>query len=192
MNPSIAKSLYLFSIILALFLEPAFAENTIASKQPPKTVNPSSKHRRSSGVYCGIYCLYAVMKLSNIDVNCGKLLKPEYIGSPQGSSLAELKKAAEDNGLHAAAVSKLTVKELRQSPYPVILHVKSAPDKKQYDHYELFLKTKDGQALLYDPPQPARLVPFYQLAPRWDGIGLIVSPQPIDLALFSPPLEGYF
>ncbi|MBN2455247.1 MAG: hypothetical protein JXB29_01715 [Sedimentisphaerales bacterium] len=187
MNLSNIRPLYFFSLILALCLEPVIAEYIIASKQQsPKTVNPPSKHRRSFGAYCGIYCIYTATKLSDIDVNLTELLKPEYIGSRQGSSLAELKKAAEDNGLHAVPVGKLTIKELRQSPYPVILHVKSAPDKKPYDHYELFLETKDGQARLYDPPQPVRLVPFYQLAPRWDGTGLIVSAEPIDLgALFA-------
>lgn len=188
MNLSNAKPLCFFFLILALLSQPVIAENTIVVKQQsPKTANPPPKHCRSSGGYCGIYCLYAVMKLSGVDVDPTELLKPGYIGSHKGSSLAELKKAAEDNGLNAAPVSKLTTRELRQSSYPVILHVKSAPDKKQYDHYELFLETKNGQARLYDPPQLVRLVPFYQLAPRWDGTGLIVSAEPIDLGtLFAP------
>ena len=69
---------------------------------------------------------------------------------------------------------------------------KAAADRKEYDHYELFLETKDGQAKLYDPPQPVRLVPFYQLAPRWDGTGLIVSAKPIDLgAIFAPARKRF-
>lgn len=193
MNLSYVKPLYFSALILAVLLEPVIANDTIAAKeQSPKEANSPARRCSSSGSYCGIYCLYAVMKLSDIDVDPQELLKPEYIGSPRGSSLAELKKAAEDHGMYAAPVGKLTTRELRQSPYPIILHVKSAADRKEYDHYELFLETKDGQAKLYDPPQPVRLVPFYELAPRWDGTGLIVSTGPIDLGTVFAPARKRF
>lgn len=178
-----------FSILSFFVLAQAgIVDYAIAAGEDNTSKMAKSPQRRCGfGSYCGIYCLYAVMKFSDIDIDPIELLKPEYIGSPRGSSLAELKKAAGDNGMYAAPVSKLTTRELRQSPYPVILHVKSAADEKEYDHYELFLETKNGQARLYDPPEPVRLVPFYQLAPRWDGTGLIVSADPIDLGtLFAP------
>jgi len=189
------KALYFFALILAFFSELAVANNKITAKEKTEKTPDSltDRHRRrSSGGYCGIYCLYAAMRISDIDVEPKELLKPEYIGSPRGSSLAELKKAAEDNGLYAVPVAKLTSKELRQSPYPIILHVKSAADKKEYDHYELFLETKEGQAKLYDPPDPVRLVPFRELAPRWDGTGLIVSSSPIDLGRILAPARKRF
>lgn len=193
MNLLYLKPLYFSALILAALLEPVIANDTItANKQSTKTANSPAKRRKSPDSYCGIYCLYTVMKLSDIDVDPQELLKPEYIGSPRGSSLAELKKAAEDNGMHAMPVGKLTTRELRQSPYHIILHVKSAADRKEYNHYELFLETRDGQAKLYDPPQPVRLVPFYELAPRWDGTGLIVSAEPIDLGtLFAPARKRF-
>jgi len=148
--------------------------------------------RKALDPYCGIYCLYALMKLNAIDIDPIELLKPEYIGSHKGSSLAELKKAAEDHGIYAAPVGKLTTRDLRQSPYPVILHVKSAPDSKQYNHYQLFLETQSGRAKLYDPPQPVSIVPFYDLAPRWDGTGLIVSTKPIKIsAVFVPSRKRF-
>jgi len=192
-NLSYAKTLYLSALILPVFLEPAISNDTIAAKQQSlNTANHPTKQCRSPGSYCGIYCLYAVMKLFDTNIDPKELLKPEYIGSRKGSSLAELKKAAEDNGLHAVPVRKLTSRELRQSPYPIILHVKSAADKKEYDHYELFLETKNGRARLYDPPEPVRLVPFWQLAPRWDGTGLIVSDRPIDLGTIFAPARKRF
>lgn len=181
MKLSYGKCLCFLCLILAVSAKATIADNPLtAEKDSPKTVKSPSRRCRS-GSYCGIYCLYAAMKLSNIDVDPEQLLKPGYIGSHKGSSLAELKKAAEDNGLYAVPVAKLTSRELRQSPYPIILHVKFAADKKEYDHYELFLETKDGRARLYDPPEPVRLVPFYELAPWWDGTGLIIAPSPIDL-----------
>jgi len=185
-NPLRNRYLHISILIFVVLAQAAIADGEDTSK------TAKSPRKRCIGSYCGIYCLYTVMKLSDIDVGPNELLKPEYIGSHKGSSLAELKKAAEDNGLYAAPVGKLTSRVLRQSPYPVILHVKSAADRKEYDHYELFLGTKDGCARLYDPPEPIRLVPFYKLASRWDGTGLIVSDMLIDLgAVFAPARKRF-
>jgi len=84
------------------------------------------------------------MKLAGQESNFQELVKPEYIGSRKGSSLAELRKAAEDNELYAVPVGKLTSQALRNCPHPVILHVKSDTTSREYDHYELFLGTKNG------------------------------------------------
>lgn len=81
----------------------------------------------------------------------------------------------------------MTSQELRHSPYLVILHVKTSADQKDYKHYELFVGTKDGQAKLYDPPNPPGLVPFHELAQRWAGVGLIVSASPVDANAFLAP-----
>lgn len=139
--------------------------------------------KKSSDPYCGLYCLYTVMKTMGEKVVFDDLLKPAYLGSRLGSTLFELKKAAENHGMSAEMAGKLTTRELRQSPYPIILHVKFANDKKRYDHYELFLGTKDELAILYDPPLPIKLVPFRELASRWDGNGLVLSNEPIDLGI---------
>jgi len=139
------------------------------------------------GSYCGIFCIYSALKYFDVNVNPEQLIKPRYVGSVQGSSLAELRKAAEEHGLHAAAAARLTIKDLRRSPYPIIIHVKSAATSRKYDHYILFLKSKDGKAWLYNPPSSLELVPFYELPAQWDGTGLIVSDMPIDVgAVFRP------
>ncbi len=139
--------------------------------------------KKSSDPYCGLYCLYTAMKTMGKKVVFDDLLKPAYLGSRLGSTLFELKKAAENNGVSAEMAGKLTIRELRQSPYPIILHTKFANDRKKYDHYELFLGTKDGMARLYDPPLPIKLVPFRELASRWDGNGLVLSNEPIDIGI---------
>jgi len=143
--------------------------------------------RRYSGPYCGLFCLYSIMKLSGKNSDIKELIKPEYIGSRKGSSLTELKKAAEDNGMYAVSVNKLTTKGLRQSPYPIILHVKSTLDKKDYNHFELYLGCKNGKARIFDPPDPVRSVSFHELAPRWDGSGLIVSDTPVEAGVVFAP-----
>ena len=177
----ICRFLFFLVSILAFNAGPSFAE-TISQPTPAK---PASVKRGSSRSYCGLYCLFAVMKATGQNVNFRELLKPDYIGSKKGSSLLELKKAAEDNGLYAEMVGKLTIRQLRQSPYTIILHTKSAAGN-NYDHYKLFLGTKDGHAKLFDPPEPIKLVPFHEIAPRWDGNGLVLSATPIDIgSLFA-------
>jgi rhodanese-related sulfurtransferase len=45
---------------------------------------------------------------------------------------------------------------------------------------------ENGKAELFDPPERPRLVALSELAPRWDGTGLIVSADPISLgAVFA-------
>ena len=132
--------------------------------------------------YCGIYCLYGAMKFFGVQVEPNELLRPEYIGSPAGSSLAELKKCAEKYGLHAIPVARLTTKDLRDINCPVIIHVKSSLTGKSYDHYELFMGIRNGNALMYDPPTPPQAVEFWTIAPKWDGTALIVSDKPIQTA----------
>ena len=176
--------LLLFFFILAFLI---VGKTVGADQNNQKPSKPPSAKRKSSGPYCGLYCLYTTMKLASREIDFTQLVKPEYIGSRKGSSLAELKKAAEDNGLYAVPAGKLTSRVLHNCPHPVILHVKSDVTSKEYDHYELFLGTKNGKAKILNPPEPVRLVPFRKLAPRWDGNGLIVSASPIDIgSIFAP------
>lgn len=174
------KPLYFFTIVFVCILiltGPSLATN---EKKPPTTESTSTNYE-TSGPYCGLSCLYIVMKMAYKEIDFQELVKPEYMGSRKGSSLAELKKAAEDNGLYAEPVKKLNGQILKRCTCPVILHVKSNDDMGGYDHYTLFLGEKDGQAILSDPPKAIELLPFNKLAPRWDGTGLIVSAETIDM-----------
>lgn len=164
----------------------AVSEN---DEKPPKAVSAESK---SPHPYCGLYCLYAVLKLNEHKVDFTDLVKPEYIGSSKGSSLAELQKAAEDYGIYTVPVGRLTSQTLRNCTHPIILHVKLSKMSQTYDHFELFLGTEDAKAKIFNPPNPVRLVSFNELAPRWDGNGLIVSAEPIDTAaLFAPARKRF-
>lgn len=180
-------------LLLACILALLISGKTYADDENEQNPSESATaKRRPFHPHCGLYCLYTTMNLVNKKVDFRELVKPEYIGSRKGSSLAELKKAAEDNGLCAVPVSKLTSQALRNCPHPVILHVKSDTTSREYDHYELFLGTKNGQARLFNPPEPVRLVPFRNLAPRWDGNGLIVSAEQIDLGTIFAPARKRF
>ncbi len=129
--------------------------------------------------HCGLYCLYAALRLTGHRMDARELIKPDYISSHKGSSLSELKKAAEDHGLYALPVTGLSLQALRKCSHMMILHVKSEVASESYDHYQLWLGTAGGKARLFDPPEPVQCVSFHELAPRWRGSGLILSPRPI-------------
>lgn len=154
--------------LLFVFLLAMLAAGNLFSADETKrdAQGAGTSGRKLRTPFCGLYCLYAAMKLSGQEIGFTELLKPEYVGSRKGSSLAELQLAAEDYGMYAVSVNKLTTQGLRSSPYPIILHVKSTMDKEDYGHFELFLGTENGQARLFNPPEPVRSVPFHELAPR--------------------------
>ena len=170
--------------ILSIFTASKSAESEENKDKPSKA---ASVKRKTIKPYCGLYCLYSVMKLADKEIDFNELIKPQYFTSSKGISLEDLKRAAEDHGMYAEPLGKLTSRELRSSVYPIILHVKSAKGEKKYDHFELFLGTEGGQAKIYNYPEPVRLAPFYELAPRWDGTGLVLSSKPLDLgAIYAP------
>jgi len=143
--------------------------------------------RREYLTHCGLYCLYVTLRIAGKNINYEELVQPEYYGSYRGSSLLELKKAAEDHGLYATPIARLTTRDLRRSPYPMILHVKSAPEVKDYDHYELFLNAEGEKARVVAPPDVVGLIAFRDLVARWDGNGLLVSARPIDPSFIYKP-----
>lgn len=92
------------------------------SDQKPSE-SPGIKGRKSHR-HCGLYCVYATIRLAGKKVDFTELVKPEYLGSRKGSSVLELMKAVEDYGLFVAPVGNLNTRVLRNYPHPVILHVK--------------------------------------------------------------------
>ena len=144
--------------------------------------SPIAAVKRKQAPHCGLYCLYLVMRTQGHDPDFGDLIRPEYLDTSNGSTLTALKLAAEDAGLHAEILRKASTRMLRAYSGPVILHVKGNELSRDYDHYMLFLAAQGQQAQIYDPPGPVKLVSFDELASRWDGKGLVVSSESIQLA----------
>ncbi len=155
---------------------------TDASALEEEQTPAESKTSRAKYPHCGLYCVYTMIGMLGREVDFRDLVKPEYIASPEGSSLMELRRAALDFGVHAEPVGRLTKRGLQCCPYPAILHVRSHAASPKYDHYELFLGTEKDRVRLYSPPEAPRLVEFRDLMPRWDGRALFVSDSPIDSA----------
>jgi rhodanese-related sulfurtransferase len=169
---------------LCLWVFPGLCPAQDAENSEQDRPNVSAK---SSTGFCGLYSLYTVLRLAGSDVEFSQLVKPELVDSERGSSLAQLKVAAEEYGLYASPMGNLTTQVLRNSPHPIILHVKKSWSAPQYDHYELYLGALEGKAVLCDAPDNIRLEEFHDLAPRWDGRGLVLSTQPIQTIKMALP-----
>lgn len=141
----------------------------------------------STGPYCGVYSLYALAHIAgNNELKLSELTKPEFVSKAEGSTLLDLKKAAEFCGFRALPVKGLSLDVLRESSSPLILHVRESPGS-GYNHYELFLGVENGKYKLYDPPREPRLMRGNELAAMWDRSGLVVSSSEIDSAsVFAP------
>jgi len=178
-----------FSIVLSALIPHFFvtvrAADKTAEPTPACGVGPGGPYS-----YCGLQSLYLAMRALDKDIQFRDLLRPQYIGSKQGSSLTELIQAARDHGMNAEAVVRMTCSLLQQADCPVILHVKSHPAATNFDHWVLFMGVEDGRAKIYDGAGPCELVPFADVSAVWDGIGVFVSTEPFNhlwvwLALIS-------
>jgi rhodanese-related sulfurtransferase len=113
--------------------------------------------------------------------NFTELLRAEYLDTGKGSTLSALQKAAEDAGLHTEILVKATTRMLRRCPYRAVLHVRGSDASKSQDHYVLYLGARQDRAKICDPPGPPHFVAFGELASRWGGNALVVSPEPLNL-----------
>ncbi|MGI6125260.1 MAG: rhodanese-like domain-containing protein [Acetivibrionales bacterium] len=168
---SLMKDCPVLCLSLLLMVSGSVAQETQAQTDAPERRSP----------HCGLYCVYALLCAWDKPADFSDLLKAEYLGSYKGSTLSELKQAAQDNMLFAECVGRLSLSDLCHCKYPVILHVKSDSSSRNYDHFSLFLGMEAGRARVFDPPETVQLIPLYELASAWDGNALIVSAEPVNV-----------
>jgi rhodanese-related sulfurtransferase/predicted double-glycine peptidase len=156
---------------------------TICFLSPPpiQAAENSSFTEQASGPYCGLYCVYSVLKSYGIPVDFERFLDPKYISSWEGTSMEQLKLLIEDHGAYALPMESLTISSLRACPHPVILHVRAPGPGMPYAHWVLFLGVEGDYAWIVDPPLKKQRLPLAELLAIWDSTGLIVSKEP-----FSP------
>ena len=137
--------------------------------------------------YCGIYSLYLAAKALNHEITFSQLVKPQYISSKLGSSLADLVLACEDVGLRYRMYSSLTCVDLKQSISPAILHVALEPGANRYTHWVLYLGNISGKAKIMSVRNgevQIELWDYAELASRWDGICLMLDTEQSRLISF--------
>ena len=142
---------------------------------------------------CGIQALYNAAALLGVHAAYADVLRPEYIGSQEGSSIAELERAAASLGLSSLAVEGLTVSDLRWSRWPVILHVTPHPSLRDHTHFVLFAGFGDGgTAQIFDGAEDAERWTLAELASRWDGKALVLSRESLAMARLTAPSRYFF
>jgi len=134
---------------------------------------------------CGIYSLYAAAAALGKEIDPQALVKPEFIGSAEGSSSAELQRAAAAVGVHCVPAANLNLANLRRSPYPILLLVRASLDDAIPNHWVTAFASHDQTIELFDPMKGRVSIPAGELAARWNGVGLILNDGPIDLALVN-------
>lgn len=137
---------------------------------------------------CGIYSLYAAAKVQGADIRIDRLLLPRFISGPNGSTFRDVCDAAHEIGLNTVAFGDLSSSDLRSSPVPLILHMRSGPSAPIYDHYLLYLRCDGDKAVIVDDGK-LRSVDFPKVVALWDRAAIAVSAVPINrIRLIYPSL----
>jgi rhodanese-related sulfurtransferase len=126
----------------------------------------------------------SALKIRPEELTVESMLNSEFLDLParSGSSIAALRRAVEQAGGQAVPLGELTVGALKESPYPLILHVAAVGQLPSYNHWLLLLGVDRGQAKIVDGQHEPELIPLASLASRWDGTALVVSDGPIDVS----------
>jgi rhodanese-related sulfurtransferase len=169
-------------VVIALLLQagsPATAPATAPSTAPTTapTAAPTTRPVADAGLLksrCGIHCAYGALRAAGLNVQFVDLLQTKYLGSPAGSSFAELVAAIDDHGGRAVVLADLTTDALLEASDPMILHVRQDENSRTFDHFVLFLGMDGDNAKIVDAPKPLALVPLEQLQPRWSGSAILV------------------
>jgi rhodanese-related sulfurtransferase len=131
---------------------------------------------------CGIHAVYTASILLGGEPRMADLLDPKYVGSEKGSSIAELEKAAAMLGLHSLTLGKLMPGDLRRAEWPIVLHTRANLSSAEYNHFVLFAGFDGERAIVLDGAKGMKLWTLADLSSRWDGNGLILSKEPIDVS----------
>jgi rhodanese-related sulfurtransferase len=125
--------------------------------------------------YCGLYSVFAAATLLGKDVDFATLIHPAYVGSTQGSSLAELARAAEQCGISARPIAGLRPAALARLGGPAVLHIRSSPFATECDHYVLLARADSSTAVIMDGPDSLRTVSLGEVSAYWNGTVLMLS-----------------
>lgn len=159
--------------------EPYFAQDNVVAVEPFEVGDHSS--------ICGLLALAAAANAIGMENSLARCLDAEYISSEAGSSITDLKRAAESLGLHAHPFYRLSLEELRCARSPILLHVHRLGWASNEEHWITFLGLDEGEFRVFDSRVGIQRYRPAQLLSQWDGIGLLVSQQPVSLFHFLAP-----
>ena len=123
--------------------------------------------------FCGVYCLYVALKSIDLPVDSLEKLQEEMGTPPKGGySLGQIDATAKKHGAQTLGVeTSLDNLRLRTERFACIAHSNE-------NHFVLLSKIEKDGVLVIDPPGK-RLVPFVTWDQEWDGMALLLSPDPL-------------
>lgn len=126
--------------------------------------------------YCGIKAVYAAgHSISALDgVPFEDFIDVHYVSSLRGSSRADLLRLMSDHGLHGEPFDHRGIATLMSVKSPVILHVASAGQFENLNHWLLYLGQDGSQAQVQDGDGTVFGMDFQELLLRWKGSGIVV------------------
>lgn len=152
--------------------------------QQPQNERETDILRSSSKTLCGLYSMYSAARVLGLDPKASDILNLDYVSSDKGSTLEDLCKVAEKQGLYTSVYRNIAVRSLKCIREPVILSVASEPGSFDYDHYILLLRAKGNSFAVWDPPSSPKWIEASELTLKWSGIGLVVSTHPVSKYTF--------
>jgi hypothetical protein len=132
-----------------------------------------------SGPLCGMYAVYGAARLLGERPDFATLMRHEFVPSQEGSSIEDVQAAARAFGLTTRVFVDMGVSDLRDSPYPIILHVRSDFGN-EYDHYVLLIRVSGDRALISDSGNAPTWVRLDRLLPLWSGRAIVVGRGPLE------------
>lgn len=148
----------------------------IAAEPAGNSVNHTIQNdTRSPNSYCGLHCVYAILKDHGISIEFNTLLNERYLEKAGHSSADNLCEALREFGLRAQYHKNVAVDRLLLLNEHVILHVRSPGAGQRYRHWILFLGVDGNRIKVYDPPRDIGYYAVDELLTIWDGAAVVVS-----------------
>lgn len=181
----LVDSLTKYIVLAAVFLTtvfPAPAQSNVQKSLTGRKTNAASTSLATNAL-CGVVSLTAAGRLlgkESVRVR-DFAIEERFVTIYEGSSLLQLRDAAESVGLFALPVENLLSDKDGALPYLAIVHVRKSPGSTDFDHYELLLEVTDDRAKLFDADIGLYWQDLDVLEARASGKGLLVHDSPIIL-----------
>ncbi len=160
-----ASQRLIFGLVILLTINPLFAQYPDYSEYGEIYPGPESA--------CGVHCLYLAAKLQGLQPDLNNLAKKTKL-SRKGTSLLDLKRAAESIGLQAKGYRYDTRDWHKLVDLMTIAHFKT-------NHFVLVLRTTDKGVYIADPPKHIFFLPESEFVKKWSGNVLELSHPDVNL-----------
>ncbi len=127
--------------------------------------------------YCGLYATYAALRINGRMIPFEAMLDSSYIGHRDGSSIAELCRALEDQGAHPQVFQKMSIFAGTELPPGTIFYVKGHDVSIEPDHFVTCVANTGDGIRIFDPAAGLVEWSLPKLRERWKGTVILLDDQ---------------